>query len=311
MAVKQRQSVIVKTVYGNQLQTARQLGMQHQMPENSTINQALREQNIIDKLPTPVTAGMEITDDYDPETDTPLLNTRYLVLGNKGHKSIQNVNDAIPYTVPVPHMATDVNVFSMLPLVARPIDDDLSVDERKQYGLRRTILIGKDLYAFYFALRLTFDRTTVDTGITQVVDGTSVTTDFVPTLDNLAPTPQADNTDYSNNYATVSAFVKVAFDQLAIEDILEATRLLFGNEQMAIVSEIALCHGIPKAVTGRYPNSGAQTKIAVPSTLYTEIVGMQSSVLATTYIPLPYINQKYEIMLNLGATEPLIGTTAK
>lgn len=119
---KQKQRTIVNTIYGAALQTARQLGLKYTIQNYTTVNQALNEPSIMANLPVPATLGMEIVDSYDPVNDTDDLYTKYLVFGNKGHQNIQNPDDAIPYTLPIPHLATDACVYSLLPLVCRSVD---------------------------------------------------------------------------------------------------------------------------------------------------------------------------------------------
>lgn len=308
---QQKQRIITRTIYSGALQTVRQLGLKHVLLNYTTLNQALNEPTINPLLPSPPTRGMEIYDPYDPDTDTPNLYSRYLVMGNGGHKNIQDPNDSIPYTVPVAHMATDAGLFSIMPLIARPIDDALTSAERKKYGLRRTG-VGADgkLYEFYFALKLEYDRTTPEMTLTEVVNGETVTTEFVPTLDNLRPTQSGENVTYAGKYANVSSFTQVTWDQQMLEEIGEACRLFFGNARKAIASELALCYGVEKPIKQRYPASGAQTPISVANGLFTEIAAMQVAVHATTYIPLAYIDEEYTLSLDLGASEPLIGVPA-
>lgn len=308
---KQKQRTVVNTIYGAALQTARQLGLKYTIQNYTTINQALNEPSIMSNLPSPITQGMEITDEYDPQNDTNNLYTKYLVFGNKGHIQIQNSTSAIGYSLPVPHLATDSCVYSLLPLICRSADDDLSISERQQYCLRRTLTISGQLMAFYFGLNIAFDRTTVDQSITQVVNGVSTSSEFIPTFDNLRPTAPTDNTTYAGNYASTAALVQIVFTQQMIEDCMEACRLLYGDENTAIISEIALCHGTSKPVKQRYPTANAQTPLDVAANTFYETVATQPTVHVTTYIPLSFVDQQYSMTLNLGATEPLLGVANK
>lgn len=301
--------IITRTIYGSQLQTVRQLGLKHEVLEYTTINQALNEPTIIDMLPDPMTRGMEITEPYDYDNDTNSIFTQLLVCGNGGHKNINNPNDATPYTVPVPHLATDSGLFNLLPFLCRDVTDDLSVAERGLYALRRTLDINGVLKAFYFGRKLDFPRTTPDMNLVKVVDGVETIEQFIPTMSNLRPTQQEETADYDGSYVSVSSFLEVSWGAEQIEAMKEACRLLYGNERMTILSELAICSCVFKPVTQRYPTTGAQVPVSAPANTFFEAVATQVNVHITTYIPLSYVDQEYTLSLNLGATEPIFGPT--
>lgn len=305
--------IITRTVYGATIQTVRALGMKHVVLDFTTINQAINEPTIINKLPTPLTRGMEIYDPYDFDNDSNNIFTQYLVIGNGGHENINNPNDAVPYSIPVPHKATDSGLFNLMPFVIRSADDDLTVAERRRYALRRTVEVGGVLYAAYYARKIEFPRTTPNVTITKVVDGESITEDFVPTINNLRPVKMAQEMEYMGAYATVSSFVQLVWDEKDIQDAKEAARIMFGNERMAIISELAICSAVEKPCTHRYPSGAgsAQTPTKLPANVFFEAVACQVGVHITTYIPLSYADQEYTLSLNLGATEPLFGAESQ
>lgn len=299
--------IITRTVAGAQLQTNRQLGLKHEVPEYTTLNQALNEPTIINLLPTIPTAGMEVYDEYDLDTDSDSIFTKYVVLGNGGHKNINNPNDAVPYSVPVPHLATDTGLFNIMPLVVRPATEDLTIEQRKKYRLRRTIEKDGVKYAAYFCRVLEFPRTTPDMMITTIENGEESSTQFIPTINNLRPSHPEENQDYDGKYASVSSFVTLVFDAQELKDIKDACRILYGNERMAILSELAICSGVEKTIRARYPLTGPQTTLAVaPNTLF-EVAACQVQVFITTHIPLAYADQEYSMTIDIGATEPLFG----
>jgi hypothetical protein len=305
--------IITRTVYGATIQTVRALGMKHVVVEYTTINQAINEPTIINKLPTPLTRGMEIYDPYDFDKDSNNIFTQYLVVGNGGHENINNPNDAVPYSIPVPHKATDSGLFNLMPFILRKADDDLTVAERRKYALRRTVEVDGVLYAAYYARKIEFPRTTPEITITKIVDGESVVETFVPTINNLRPVKYAQETEYKGAYATVSSFVQLVWDENDIQDAKDACRIMFGNERMAIISELAICSAVEKPIKQRYPSEAgsAQTPINVPANTFFEAVACQVNVHITTYIPLSYADQEYTLSLNLGATEPLFGVESQ
>ncbi|BDH16588.1 MAG: hypothetical protein [Bacteriophage sp.] len=302
--------ITTRTVYGSALQTERGLGLSHNVMAYTTLNQAISENTIMANLPSPLTLGMEMLPDYDYTTDSDSIFTKYICIGNGGHKSIVNATDAIPYTLPVAHKATDSGLYNMIPFVVRPVADDLTITERSIYGLRRTLNLGGVLYAAYFARKLDYGNVTPTTNITNVVGGESSTEQFVPTINNLKPSKPTEDTTYTGSYANITAPVVVTWTEDQIQDIKDACALLFNNENLAIISEIALCSGVKKPIAQKYPNTGTQNPAAVAANTYFEIVACQVSMFISTYVPLATADQEYTLSLDLGATEPLFGTSA-
>lgn len=319
--------IITRTVTGSALQTERGLGLKHNVPEYTTLNQAISERTIVANLPEALTKGMEVLPAYNYETDTDKIFTQYICIGNGGHRNVtdgsssdnagfvngsnNNVVSAVPYTLPVPHLATDTGLYNMIPFLIRPVTDDLTISERRDYALRRTIEKDGVLYAAYFARKLDYERVTPVINITQVVDGESTVMEFVPTINNLRPSHPTEDTSYSADYANVSAAVKLIWTEDQIQDIKDACRILYGSENLAIISEIAVCSGVEKAVTQKYPNTGAQNPIQVAANTFFEAVACQVVMHISTYVPISFADREYSLELNLGATEPLFGVSSK
>lgn len=311
--------IITRTVTGSALQTERGLGLKHNVGEYTTLNQAISERTIISNLPEPLTKGMEVLPNYNYETDSDRLFTQYICIGNGGHRNItgsensnsSNVLNGVPYTVPVPHLATDTGLYNMMPFLVRPVTNDLTIAQRRDYALRRTIEKDGILYAAYFARKLDFDRVTPVINITHVVDGESSTMEFVPTINNLRPTHPTEDTSYDASYANVTASVTVIWDEDQIQDIKDACRILYGSENYAIISEIQVCSAVEKPITQKYPNSGAQAPTNVAANTFFEAVACQVVMHISTYVPISFADREYKLELDLGATEPLFGVSGK
>lgn len=305
--------IVTPTAVGAAIQTARGLGLKHNIMDFTTLNQAVNERTIVPSLPEPLTTGMEVLPAYNYLTDSDLLSAQYLCIGNGGHKSIMSGDNsgantvAIPFTIPVEHMATDTGLYNMIPHIGRPVANGLSIAERRKYALRRTISIAGELWEFYFARRIEKERATPVINITYVVNGESTTAEFVPTMNNLRPTHPTEDTSYNASYASVSVPIEVVWSEAQIRDIRDACRVLYGSENYAIISELAICSGIEKAVSQKYPNSGAQTPNNVPPNTFFEAVACQVIMHITTYIPINYSEREYKLEMDFGATEPLYG----
>lgn len=309
------QRIITRTVTGSLLQTGRNLGLKHNVYEFTTLNQAISERTIVSNLPNPLTLGMEVLPDYQYQTDSDKIFTKYICIGNGGHKNITGSSggqaNGIPYTVPIPHLATDTGLYSPIPIIGRKVTNDLTIAERRRYCLRRTILVNGELWAFYFGLVLDYSHVVPTANITYVVDGQETTIEYIPTMNNLRPTPPTEDVTYNGSYADVTAPVEIVWNEQQIQDIKDACRVLYGTENVAIISEIAICSGVEKPITHKYPNSGTQTPGAVATNTFFEAVACQVVLYISTYVPIAFADREYKLELDLGATEALFGANAR
>lgn len=202
-------------------------------------------------------------------------------------------------------------MYNPIPLVGRKVTADLTIAERRRYCLRRTIWLNGELWAFYFGLVLDYARVTPTVNITYVVDGQESTIEYVPTMQNLRPTPPTEDVTYDGSYADVTAPVQIVWNESQIQDIKDACRVLYGTENVAIISEIAICSGVTKTVTHKYPNSGTQTPIALAANTFFETVACQVVLYISTYVPIAFADREYKLELDLGATEPLFGVNTR
>lgn len=314
--------LITRTVYGSAIQVAKQLGLKHTILDYTTVNEAVNNNSIIGKLPDVRTRGMEISEDYDYNTDTDNIYTQWMVIGNQGHLNFVDPEDAIPYSSPIPHKATDSGLYNFMPFLMREVSNDLTRVERARYGLRRTVEVEGVLYAAYYARKLDFNRTSPDMMIETITNGESQSEVFIPTFENLRPAkpPALSGGDVVDQWATYNGvFVHtsmvsvVVFSASEIQDLKDAARLMFGNERKAIISEIGICSAVEKQVTKRYNHGAgtAQTPINVPAKQFYEAVGCQINAHITTYIPISYVDQEYTFSVDLGASEPIFGNRYK
>lgn len=297
-----------RTVAGAQLQTNRQLGLKHNVDDYTTINQAVSDATIMNNLPSPITAGMEVLPDYNYETDSDNLYTRYLVLGNGGITYGTDAKTGLPYTTDKVHRATDTALYSFLPLVARLTTADLTASQRANYGIRRTLSINGTLYAFYFGYIMDTSNVTATTKVVSVNNGVTSTSDYVPTINNLKPTAPTEDVTYNGDYITVGGEVEVTFTVDQIQDIVTACRLLYGRSDLAIMSEIGVCSGVLKAVSQRYPDSGAQSPISIATNTYYEIVACQVGMFSSSEVNFSKLDQDFTFSVDLAIDEPLYGS---
>jgi len=309
--------VIVRTIYGAHLQTARRLGLPYELMPNSTLTEIANSGPIPAFRPTPLTSGMEYPAPYNYLTDSNEVKLQYFCIGNGGHRPITDgtvvsnspptVHNGVAYMSPVPHKSTDAGFYNWIPFVAKPVDADLTLAERAKYRMRVTMLIDGTLYAVYYARILDITSVVPELLLTTVTNGSAVPSTFESTLSDLYPEQPAIATTTTGSFVSVSANVEITFTQEEVLWLKEAAELLFGDANAAVISEIGICQGVDKPITQRYPTSGVQSPVAVNNPQLREAVAVQVGTFISRYYSPPNVTDGFTLRFNLGATEPLFG----
>ena len=273
---------VTRTVYGSFLQTCMKLGIPHTIPPYTTLNEKLGIQSGV--MPSP---GVYPT-------------VGYFAIGNKGHQT-QIGADGIGLNVAAQHRATDAALFNQMPFVLRSVNDDLTSAERANYALRRVETHGGEQYVAYYLRRIVKTGIVAGMQYRANVDGTIVVTPFVPTADNLNPTPveipSGGVGTVSGDFVTVMADTDVGLTAWEVAEFLRVAEIIYGDSNYAIISEIALCSGVDKVVT-------ITPSVGVPFN-FNEAIGVQ----ITTHIAVLNLasssNDGIARILGLGTNDPL------
>lgn len=237
---------VTRTAYGSKLQTAMLLGVPYVVDENSTLNERFSVQ-----------ADAVLADNEYPRM-------KFLAYGNGGHKLVTGA-DGIAYSKIQQHEPQDAAPFKPLPFVLRPVSSDLVPQERAKYAMRCTQTYNGELYFAYYLKRLDMANIVVKMQKRTVEDGVTTSVDFVPTPDNLVPVPSelanAGANELLANYLTVSALLSLTLTQADCEEMLNVSRIIFGDDNYAIISELQLCSGADKII-GLNDNSNFKEAIA-------------------------------------------------
>lgn len=303
---------ITRTVYGSQVQTALLLKLNHQIPTNSSVSEALNDPLAVPYQPNPLTAGMEEFAAYDAANDTQSLSTRYLVIGNKAHYNVTGPVGSPPTQGTLPHKARHSGLYGLIPFIARPVTSDLTSLQRQLYRLRKTLYRDGVLYAVYFGRVLDTGAVAVETTLTTVTAGVGVTTPFAPTVNDRRPQLPDVGTTNDGSYLQVSAVMNIAFTATEVQEIIDAVALFYGDASYAVISELGLCTGLDKVVTAKYPNDLGAPQVTTPVTpdTYYEAAGVQIAAHVTTTYPLQAFLGGLQIPIDVGTTEPLYGVSA-
>lgn len=276
--------IITRTVYGSLLQTSLLLGLPLSIAPNSTLNEKFDVQSGVSLSPS----------------DVPKVG--YYCIGNGGHRVVTG-SDGIPYTSPVNHRARDAALFNHLPFVLREVDNDLSIAERARYALRRAETHNGRNYFAYYLKRIDVSNVNSEMNHTVVRDGVAETVPFEPTNDDLNPQqpelPPSGVISTDGSYLSSSAIIPIDFTQRDVEELINVSRVLYDNENRAVISEIGLCTGVDRTVTGSAGGSGSFN--------YKEAIAVQIASHITGYYPIGFTNRGFDLQIEAGATEPMLG----
>lgn len=275
---------ITRTILGAMLQTNNLLGKPHVVLANTTMNEKF---------------GILASETLNPG-EVPSI--KCLVAGNGGHSLIVGA-DSIPYTSPKQHRCTDFALFNHIPWAMRDIvageDVTSGTFTKSRYCLRREETHASVLYAVYYGIRLDNINEVLPAMKHIVIEGGDITSEvvFLPEPANLSPVaPDPINesiTVTSADYIAVSAILELLLTPDDIAELKNMALIKYGNEEMAVISEIGVCTAVDKVVPASFP-------------AFTDVKACQIFSHLVTYHAAANMNNGLENDLELGATEPLL-----
>lgn len=275
---------VVRTIYAAHLSTCKMLNRPFTILPNSTLNQKFNLYK--DELP--------LINEYPA--------VQYVAIGNKG-ATYEVTTSGMVLTTPTPHLPRDAALFNHIPFVVRNINDDISSTERVKYRMRVPITIEGTVYVAYYlrALNMTSVTPGVQLRNVDTTGNTITTTNFVPVPGDLSPTPpdvsNIDINDPSGDYLVSSAVINLTLNQEDIANIMEGCAILYGDPRYAVISEIALCSGVDKVLSGTF---GSVTSN------YTEVIAAQVTSFIAQYHALSSATTKVDIDFDVGTSEALL-----
>lgn len=275
----------VRTAAGAALQTAQLLGKPVVIQANSSLNQKFDIQ-----------ATVAIAD-----TDHPVM--KYVTIGNGGVRVTTGVN-GIAILKSVQHSPQHAALYSHLPFILRLPNDDLDPGQRANYRLRRLETHDSVSYVAYYLKLMDLSASVPQLELRSVTDGVTTSTPYVPTLADLNPTPPPmDNNNVvqtTGDYIASTAKVPFTLNAWEIEEFLNVCNIIYGDDGYAMISELGICSGVDRTVTGDFNGTSAG---------YTEAIGVQICTFMNTSIPVKFINTSFSLMLDTGSLEPLLQLT--
>ena len=273
---------IVRTIYGAYLQTCQKLKLPFTVAENSTLNQKF-------SIHENVALGVG-----------EIPHVQYIAIGNGGHRFTTGA-DGISKPEPIQHLPKHASLYKHLPFVVRSLDNDLSAAQRGRYRMRRIEEHNGVRYAVYYLRVLSMDGVSARLELREIDAATITTTPYTPTQSDLNPTPPAIDPGgvitTSGNYIAATATVTFSMDEWELAEFLNACNILYGDDRYAIISEIALCSGIDRNLTGEF---------AGVNTGYIDAVGVQPTSFLSVFHAAKFTNNGIHLTLDIGSVEPLL-----
>lgn len=297
----------VATILGAQIQVAHRRGSPHDILENSTVWEAINKR---EESTLAGNKGMWEVKPYSYQ-DTREIKVACICIGNGGHMLRLDGNQVIPSFQPREHYATDTGLFNQIPFVAKPIEADLPASEQARFCLRRTAIIKGKLHVLYYGR--TIDSVSIPNATTTkriITNNGGVTndviTDWVPTAADLSPVMSDRSPSGTTEQVYVSAAIRdeIIFTEQDVQNLKEACALLFGSESAAIISEVAVCTGVRRAIEKRYDDAG-NSKIPVQGVY--DYAGVQIVSFSYAEYSMNAYPTGFKLSVNTAVSEPLMG----
>lgn len=309
---------ICRTAYGSKLQTAQYFNLPHVIEENATLNQWVPTINKNGMVAEPTGIQPRLTtgavtafslQSYNPTLDTNDLKAKYLAIGNMGLKNFTPADqNSPPYTGVIPHMARHSGLYGMIPFALCLPGNDLLPVERANYRFRVWVKINNQQYIAYFLRLIAPTNQSVEIKYVTVNNGVKTEQAFTPTQNDLLNptkpgTPGAPILT-TGDYISVTAPIDVILTPVEVQRLIDVADILYNNPDQAIISEMAICHGLDKSCYHSFDGTTINTTTPLP-----EAIGVQVSSYLSANYPLVYSEKGLEVNLNVGAVEPLYGVS--
>lgn len=272
---------VVRSLCGSRIQTALLTKTMPEIQQYTTLNEKFGVQSGV------------------APTEIPTLNL--MVMGNKGHTSAIGAN-GVSLTRFHEHVSTNTALYGHIPYVLRELANDLTPAERAKYALRAQVTYNSQQYIAYWAKRMDLSAGLITSKIRTQNSGVETITTHVPQASDLNPTPPVLSSGgvnpLENQFGLVSMVMPLQFSAAEVAEILEACRIIYGDESYAIISEIGLCTSDTK-------------QISLPdSSFFNEAVAVQIASFLQEHYTLTSSRGGINGTLNVGSAEPLLVLSA-
>lgn len=228
----------------------------------------------------------------------------YFVIGN-GSRYFYNQDAEVPLTGNSQHRFRDFALFRHLRFALRLVEDDLSMERRRKYGLRRLEEHNGRRYWAYYLKRVEENHDPAKAYSSIITDGIESRKEFESTIADLSPRKVEESNDDINvlqaTKLSASVLISMHLDADEIQDIIDAAAIVEGDPNAAHISEIGLCWG-------RDYLSEVQSGLGDTFNMM-EAIGVQVGQFIRSDVALPSLNDSWTHTVDMGHSEAVITAT--
>lgn len=276
---------VTRTIYGGELQTAMIQGIPYVYEPNSTINEAL-----------------DINPGVIPSAGV-YARMKYYIIGVGGHKLGAGASGR-PKTVEEEFEPTSGSLYEQRPFVLRLESNDLTEQQRLNYGLRKKLVINSKNYVAYYGRVIDQTNTKTTKSLYKKRNNVDSYLPFIPSNDNIKPTPpiilpnQSVPTLANADKVVVSSVTTIPFTEWEVNEYVSAIRIIDGDEDYAVISEIGLVAAFERVVTAEGAGGA--------SFQFKEMMGSLLIQYITLYIDFNSANLGTQFTIDAGVGEPMV-----
>lgn len=271
---------LTRTVIGAQLQTAKHLNLPYTVLPNTTINEKYNNH----------------ADAALGEGEYPV--NFYLGISQVGVK-VEDDGDLLTKITPIPFRSRFLDLYKPLPFITRPLTSDLTPQERAKYRMRVVKEINGTIYALYYLLPIDLSFSSIVPIKTRIVNGELIQEEFIPTLDDLNPTPPViDNNQQnitSNVFYSTRSNVNIEISEELFSEIANSALIINGDSLKSVIKQIGIYTGLDRVVSGTFSTGTSN---------YTDAVVVQLNGAIPTFLTHELMRGNNTITFDIGATEP-------
>ncbi len=194
-----------------------------------------------------------------PNTGYP--DVKYFTIGRGGHTTVVGANQSVSITFNQ-HRATDSALFEHIPFIMIPTTiggnpNNLSLADQAKYRMRKIETYNNVDYYVYYIKVLEPIAFSLTNSTIYLTDGNIVSnTPYVPTINDLSPTPYNDSNTVINittgQHFLVQGLFSITLSIAEINKIIEACIIKYGDASYATISELGIVSGFEDVVTPSY-----------------------------------------------------------
>lgn len=275
----------VRTPWGAELQTQKFVGLPFKLRPNTTLNERFDI----------------LTDAGIAPNEMPDLECYCIGIGGHG---MTNTTFNIAFPSDVLFKSTNASLYKPMPFVLRQLTNDLTLEQRAQYCLRKIVQFnGEDWYAYYGKRIVKDDLETKLIKIIKQDDGTEIVESYVPGPECLSPTPPDllnTNVNILNaELIRVTCSITIPFTEFDAEEYRNVASIMYNTTRLSIISEVALCTGINRVISTTTNGNNTVN--------FKELIATQINLNANYFASAYEQSLGFNIELDIGTTEPMFG----